>query len=166
MLSELLSTGSGLRFSAKIYRTNRGKRFSAKTYGRFVLFLQKSAKVFGNFREFTGKCNLGIPYSGDSNSQIPIPRFQIPSQNPVPFYMPYSVPVPPSKPPRVAPVRRHVAAAFEEAAPTKLHDRVAIFQQPNNYPPSPQFLPPAYSLVSCVTFVFFYLRKSRSRGWG
>ena len=33
------------------------------TYRNIDLFLQKSSKVSGNLREFTGECNLGILYS-------------------------------------------------------------------------------------------------------
>ena len=36
------------------------KRFSTNTYGKLVLFLQKSPSISGNLREFTGECNLGI----------------------------------------------------------------------------------------------------------
>ena len=42
---------------------NGRKQFFTKSYGRLCLFLQKSPKVSGNLREFTGECNLGIRYS-------------------------------------------------------------------------------------------------------
>ena len=56
--------GTGSGFLRKPTGANRRKRFSTNTYSELVLFLQKSPKVFGNLREFTGECNLGILYSG------------------------------------------------------------------------------------------------------
>ena len=57
---EYLSTEYGLRFSEEIYGR---KRFSTNTYRNRVCFLEKSSKISGNLREFTGECNLGILYS-------------------------------------------------------------------------------------------------------
>ena len=56
-IREDLRTGYGLRFSTEIYRS---KRFSTNTYRKLVLFLEKSPKISGNLREFTGECNLEI----------------------------------------------------------------------------------------------------------
>ena len=42
---------------------NGRKRFSTNMYRKLVLFLRRSPKISGNFREFTGECNLSILYS-------------------------------------------------------------------------------------------------------
>ena len=42
---------------------NGSKRSSMNTYRKFVLLLQRSPKISGNIKEFTGECNLGILYS-------------------------------------------------------------------------------------------------------
>ena len=38
-------------------------RWSATTTGKLCLFFQEPPKIFGDLREFTGECNLGILYS-------------------------------------------------------------------------------------------------------
>ena len=51
-------------FYGKSKGANGRKRFSTNAYRKPVLCLQKSLKVSGNLREFTGgECNLGILYS-------------------------------------------------------------------------------------------------------
>ena len=59
--SEDLRAAYGLRFSAEVCgnKPEKRKQFSR----RLVLLLQKSPKVFGSLREFTGECNLRILYS-------------------------------------------------------------------------------------------------------
>ena len=42
------------------YGATARKRFSTNTYRKLVLFLQTSPKIFGDLREFTAECNLGI----------------------------------------------------------------------------------------------------------
>ena len=55
--------GTGSGFLRKSTGANGRTRFSPNTNITPVLFLQTSPKVSGNLREFTGECNLGIPYS-------------------------------------------------------------------------------------------------------
>ena len=62
-LREYLSTVYGLRFVRKSTGANGEKRFSTKLYRKPALLLQKYPNNSGNLREFTGECNLGIPYS-------------------------------------------------------------------------------------------------------
>ena len=49
-------------FCGKYASANGRKRFSTNTHRNLVLFLQTSRKIFGNLREFSGECNLGILY--------------------------------------------------------------------------------------------------------
>ena len=44
----------GCRFSTEIYRSKRDETVFHENYRTPVLLLQKSTKVFGNLREFTG----------------------------------------------------------------------------------------------------------------